>query len=1705
MNGYADNSFNRPDVTSVNEIHLKAELNKDFHIDLLTIFNNVDVDESTIFMQLYGEQGYPIFKIYKGLLHEENMQWISKWCKASPMEGKLEVSDDTMFEKLIVKIRLPDKNGQFQQIFTNDIAYFTLELHPVNAVVYIRFYIKSEAHVTVENFTEIMAYTNKFIQQCSKLNIYTIPLEYLQGGNVNTKKRLMLFSTKDSEDTINFFKSINYINISIQEYWNYIDGSSIPRSEETMNILLQWFLDNIQLNYQLKTLITSPQLVDNHIPLIHVFNESYIAKNSENIVKLIIRFIKHVRMSYTAYKDLIKNSSILNYLTRMYPKIFGTVDAMWKEYMKKTTLNMTNFFADEEQAEMVLKISNLFGVTINIGLNNINVLGILNVEQMYIIENVLENILRKFVKFYNNQPQQQTPEENNSFVKLQNTIDNADIDFDNIDFDNVDLDNIDFEVQSVPEEEVAAAIDEIENPPDEQYAIDEKYFKVYDGYNEVDRNDIQEIKYNFLSYEREIMANELARGIKKKGVQKIQNALTRLQKFDPLIDEEKKYASECQSDKKPIILTKDEYKQLVDQLASSTGKLTPYGEYIKYIVDHARQFVHPYYVYICCMIFDFHQRKILNPYCAYVKMKKQLEAVYYIPFATANDLFITERWYPSGNNYINRYDESKIVEQDGDLYYPDPSDNDRLVKMIRIFPNISRFHCIDFNASKNYVALPYKFVPDIVKRIALPCCFSKTQVIPSTVSNYNNSLNPNNELFRDYKFKSYDDYINAANANEVIYDGINRFVQLPPELNILFNNNNKYKGSYMQNEWCRRIVFQGYFVALFDFLILQNNYYAIPNSTRTTVIAHLPIHMLLEFLMNNLTDDMFMTMKNGLIRYEFETKDNLLQYCRENYYLLNEDILWEWISDVFDINIFIISKVNKVVNKKIVTPEYYTFQFPEGYDLAKLYRHPQSIFIYKYINARSDTIYDLIDRVYFNDQKNRVNVETFQPFIDSKSAFVQMIIQTLQDTNNQIFFDPSAESYTPTAKDFMDYTDLQIIGQTRTHNLVYTDNVVFKLPNGNIAIMPVYPTTLLPNSIPIAKVASFPQYTRATIISIISIINEHCTDNKQWYYPRAVITDPHKNSTLGFIFDKNIHMYYKPVYYKNKITPETLGDPTLQLVQQFFRPNNSIVAIENRTTADNNRNSYVTQKNIIKSIIFSIEYILSSRISNDWRNALKKLFAKDINTNWEHIGNILYQFVEGYVNYFTVVDPNKRYIINTTRVNISNIITNRDDNLITSYKGSQIQNCYSAKNETDCNGIPICKWHKNRCKVCLNDEELKKNVINYIVNELMSVFNPARYKIMYGSSFSTEPKVIQNYHPEIQYVVNSSNAMSAINTLENLIRGDEISSLAENMKIIYTLTHNFNDIQKHQVTTILRSLTNQINPEVLYKISFENVDCMNDIFMVHTSDESVANDFWFTTMIQLAQRSNIVTIPDFRKALAEILLKNKFIRTKHTGNYIYNGYMIANYYRKMMKSYGITFENDGDYDSLFDKVIDIFRSKTYQPTYIDFEALMLAPWNDYNIAIIKPLSPLYEFSKETYKIKEGEYQVFNYNSQYPVDQYNNMRCSTLPENTSEDSISDMAFYKNRVNYIVYVEITFDNGAVIYKQLVKYDPSIQLQSFEFTPQDIQCLEQHQQQAIDYSRQTPNWQLYGNIPLQVWYIGGSNDNNRQYGESICGKNL
>lgn len=1694
MDLYANNLFNTTnDATSINEIHLKAELNPDFHIDLLTIFNNINVDESLIFMQLYGSQGYPIFKIYKDLLNNENMQWISKWCKASQMEGRMDVRDDSTFDKLLVKIRLPNENGEFQNIFQNDMAYFTLEMHPVNALTYIRFYIKNDAHVTVEDFKIIMEYANNFIERCSKLNIYTIPLEYLQDGNVNTRKELITFGT--NENQIDFYSAINFINISIQQYWSVL-GVNIPRSLDTMNMLSKWLLDNLQINANIFNIIlTSGKIIENHIPLIYRFNIDYMTKNKENIIKSVIKFLKQNKMSYSAYKNLIKQSDIINYLTKLYPDIFGIVDKTWKEHMLKTTINMNNYFNDDELAEITQKISNLFGVTINIGLNNINVLGILNVKMMYLIENSLQIIFEKFIEFYNDPNKSQANYNDNEIAfNIQNEdIDIDDIDLDDINFDNINLDNfddikIDFTENPQNTAEVEEEINEF------AYAIDDNYFKVYEGYNQDDIDTLQEIKYSFLEFEREVMANELD-AINKKGDVKKQNALTRLQKFDKLIGSNKGYASDCQSDKKPIIITNDEYKKLVDQLKSNTGKLTPYGEYIKFIVDNAEQYENPYYYYICCMIYDFHQRKIINPYCAYVKIVTKLESVYYIPFSTANDLFITEKWYPSGNNYINRYDENKIVKKGDKLFYPDPSNNDKLVEMIKIFPNISRFHCIDFNASKNYVALPYKFIPDIVKKNGLPCCFSKTQVIPNTISNYNNSLNANNEFYREYHFKSYIDYVNSVKEGKVIYDGINRITQLPPDINILFNNQSEYSSKYMKNEWCRRLVFQGYFVSLFDFLITNNNHSVINHSNNPRMPIFLrPNKQLLQILIESLTDNMYMTMRNGLIRVMFDSKEEFIRYCVDNYFELNEEIMWEWISETFDINIFIVTKVNKHIDKKETIPEYYMLEFPQGYDLNKLYRHDQSIFIYKYTNSKSEVIYDLIDKITVKERASSVNIDNFNPFIPTNYSFVQTMIQILKDTNNQIFFDPNQESYTPSAIEFAENNDLEIIGQTRTYNLEYTDNVIIKLPSGSNFIMPVYPITLLPDSIKVIKKLKYPMYTRTTIINAINIINEHSRDNKLWYYPRAVITNKSEKTEIGFIFDKNIHMYFRPIYHRNIITPDILGDPTLQLVKQYFKPNNSIIALQDKDKIDEERDKYISNKNLIKNIIFSVEYMLSTYLTTEWREQLKEYFSKNMNTDWNEIGNYLYNFVEQYINYFTTVDINRKYNINTSHINISNIISSRDENLITSFKGSPIQNCYTATDQTECNDIPICKWDNNICKVCFNTEELKNNVINYIVNELLSSFNSIRYKIMYGSSFSTEPKVIQNYHPDTQYVVNSRNATSAIDTLNNLIRGDKISSLAENMKIVYTLTHNFNTVQKQQIATLLRSLTNELKPEVLYHI---DIPCLKDVYMVNMFNDS--NDFWFTTMLQMAQRSGIVTIADFRKALSNILLKNKFIRVGKGNNFIYNGFMNANYYRKILNDRGKNLGTKEPYNSLFEKVIDIFRSKDYQPTYLDFEALLMAPWNDYNIAIIEP-TYFSGFSKETLKLTDKSYKLYDLNSQGNLPMtFTNMICKTLPENTSEDNINNLSIYNHRKKYLVYMELHFDNGDVLYKQVVKYNPAINMQDFEFDKEDINCLKQHSQMNFD------EWLLISNIPYPIWYFGGSDDNHREIRQSACNYDL
>ena len=1678
--GYSNNIFNKtPNTTSINEIHLKTLLNNDYLIDLLTIFNNIDVDDNIIFMQLYSDQSYPVFKINKNIINVNNMSWISKWCKASPMQGKLDVSDDTTFSKLIVKIRLPNHEEKYDDIFKKDIIYFTIELQPKNATMFIRFYIKNEAYMSVEKFEEIIYYTNMFIERCSNLNIYTIPIEYLQNANINSQRYLKLLGDIDNDTTINFYSAINFINICIQDYWDVYDhGKQIPRSLDTMNKLLYWLLNNFEINNNMfNILIASNQIINNQIPLIYRFNDNYIAHNKELIEKTIIKYLKKAKMSFTAYNDMINNSVILSYLSKIYPKIFSDVSYMWLERVNKTTMTLNNYFNSESISQMIQQISNLFGVTINVGLNNINILGILNVDMMYMIETSLEFIIEEFIKFLQN-PNNIT-KYNQDAMKLHEDINNQSFVYieEEVNFDDLVIeDSITNDVENVIEEDEQVEktyIEEQVGINQETYAINPNNFNVYEGYKGDDVDKLQMIKDSFLEFEREIMADEIDT-IRKKGEAKIQSALTRLKKFDKMIEMNTDFAKECQSDKKPIILTIDEIDKLRDQLTSGQGKLTPYGEYLQFIFENAKKYDNPYYYYICCMIFDFHERKIVNPYCTYAIMNPKLESVYYIPFKSANDLFITERWYPSGDSYIHRYDPSKVVQKLDKLYYPDPSDNDKLVEMIKIFPKVSRFHCIDFNASKNYVELPYKFIPDIVNKNGLPCCFSKTQVIPKTPSNYNNSLNANNETYRKYKLTGYMDFYNGCMNNSIIFDGVNRFVQLPEDLNILFNNQSVYKDKYMRDEWCRRLVFEGYFVNIFDFLITNNNSVTIHHSNNNMSIYLLPKVPLITFMVNKLTDDMFMTMRNGLIRFMFHTKEEFLKYCFDNYFTIDEELLWELISEIFDINIFIIKKINKKYTKNEIIPEQYLFEFPQGYDLDKLYRHPRSMFIYKYSNTKSEMIYNLIDRVKISDKASAVNIKNFNPFIPSDYSFIKTIIQTMKDTNKQIFFDQNIKSHTPTAKEFIEHVKLHIIGQTRTHNLEYTDNVIFNLPNGNTAILPVYPTTLLPDSIPVLKI-KYPLYTRKVVNDIINIVNNNKDVDETWYYPRAAITND--RSVTGYIFDKNIHMYFRPITYKTEITPQSLKDPTIQIVKQYFKSNNSLIALENRSKIDIDRDEYISNKNLMKSIIFSIEYMLSIGLNANWRNELIKYFSMDSNMHWNEIGNYLYNFVEKFIDVNVIIDKNKKYKVNTSNVNISNIISNIDDNIVTTYKGSTIQNCYTANTKEECNKIPMCKWNNidDMCMVCFNDEKLKNNVINYIVNELLSSFNTIRYKIMYGASFSTEPKVIQNYHPEKQIVINASNAISAIETLNNIIRGEKISSLAENMKIVYTLTHNFNTIQKQQVDVILRSLTNEINPEVLFSIK---LPCIDNVYMVNMYNNS--NDFWFTTMFQTAQRSGIATIPKFRQELSDILVKNKYIRAEKSGEYIYFSRMMSKFFEVYMQHLRKPFVNDNNYSTVFDHVIDIFRSKSYLPSYLDFAALMMAPWNDYNIAIIHVDATFEEFSKRTYNITELPFDIYDYNSN-DLTLLKHMKYKSLPRNTTEDNISDAKFYKHRTKYLVYLELEYNNR-FIYKSVIKYNPAINFQSFEFDRSEIQCLIDH-----TYHKQANAHLMYGNIPQQIYMYG------------------
>ena len=161
-------------------------------------------------------------------------------------------------------------------------------------------------------------------------------------------------------------------------------------------------------------------------------------------------------------------------------------------------------------------------------------------------------------------------------------------------------------------------------------------------------------------------------------------------------------------------------------------------------------------------------------------------------------------------------------------------------------------------------------------------------------------------------------------------------------------------------------------------------------------------------------------------------------------------------------------------------------------------------------------------------------------------------------------------------------------------------------------------------------------------------------------------------------------------------------------------------------------------------------------------------------------------------------------------------------------------------------------------------------------------------------------------------------------------------------------------------------------------------------------------------------------------------------------------------------------------------MIDFFLSNSYEPSYLDFQAIIKSDWNDYNIAIIE-LGTMYKIVEDKVPISPISYTLFTIDDITNLNYFKDYTIYNLPENTTEDEINDFTIF-NKKDYLLYVRVYNKyTEKYQYKQICKYIPENNQQTFIFNKQEINELRKNIDKAFSI-----DIKLYGDLlyPIYKW---------------------
>lgn len=1363
--------------TIFNDISMYTLISENYNLDLLSIFNQLELNEETFAMFLYSKSlVYPIVKLYKGYLTNDNISQLGFYMRSNKSVSISKEYNDTIvsyiqgesqqksnstllknksssYDKLNLRIKIKSSELNDKILNRNDLVLMVSITHTGH--IKIQGHIKNMYEITIDSIKDIIIKKiNEIINSIDTLKPFALPKEAI----IYSKEYKQLAKTMTPMNPDLLSDYIQFADIQIN-------------AKTTKNVLGKLFvalklgkLDSVRsiIKPNTKTVIFS-------IPF--TAEETMDIRRRDIIIKKISRSFynnKSKEFLNDTYYNLLKDWAIQWCNSVGYSNYIGYIESIYNKNKVKLAMQQKT----QENQQMIfdkarINIIRAFGHSVRVHINKIIIYGIINLNELFISQYKIQKI----------------------FDKLKTM---------RIDVDEKELMSIDYTSEMLD-------------------SISENILDFTDDMNFMDAmSTIEELSLDSVDYEQEIK-NNLFDTMNSKDSYTLFSLLKATN--ESFNDTTIKYGKLCQYNK-PMFLLKSEFSDLINSIKNKSDN---FSNYIRNVLAGSitidpNDTVH----YICAYVFDSETHEILNPY----KFISRGDKGYYIP-----DLNTSEStMFPQGEMIKKKQMIPKTKDYPGVLtdYVYIENDKEYAVTML----NKPRYIFWKQIKSKTPEAPTCRVKPDI----QLPCCITRNS----------DDIENNSGI-----------YI-GRNEFEYIYDSqkeenVNKPFKLPLELHLLLNNSSTYRET--SYKYLRFTGYRGSYIHCFDQLLTQNY----------LELTQEELEDLWKKQFDSLTDNDFYELKTGLISVAFETKENYINYCKENLCELNEVLLLETIPKILGINFWTF-----IIQRKILgVNETYSIVYPQGYDIRRLYNNltnpPEfACLIYKYTNSKNQEIYERVEQAI---EWNKNVLDTTMKLNYQKQFFEDIITEI---KNNTFDFDRKSLKNIPNGYEYIEGINVAIIDKSITNasiapefvtvnSLGYISGIILRNSIG----IPVKPTTLYNYYKELPVVNNLPIKSKNDIDTLIkeianSIPKELQKESELYYFIanaysqiKGYIYSQDNKYIIGYMLNDNIPWYFSPEL--NNLAIQLPTD--IKVLTQMYNVYDPFETNADQVFKDSGsyEMTYNYNKTVFESIVHAIEYVLSQKLSVTQRKELNELLKMyDSSQENKAIAQRIQEFIVNFLNDYIIVENTPDYTGLTP--------------------GSVFPNCLS-NSKSKCESQCICKYVNGTCKLKGSNEYFETS-IHYILEKMLNSFDTERYKILYSTikNIKTD-NLINDYNTESTLLIAEDNFEDAMNTLILACSNKSLNESKVNLGLLYGLTH-INNLTDNLISVTINTLTSKISD--LSESHELNINKSFQLYYYNTNDDS--EESIVLNILQQKLNQNKLTFSNFKKELTLILKKLEIIQ-----------------------------------------------------------------------------------------------------------------------------------------------------------------------------------------------------------------------------------